>query len=104
MGELLPFAVARTEQRLSRVAGSELQRLPQQVLRENFYLTTSGNFHTPSLIGAMLEVGADRLLFAADYPFERTSEAADWFDNAPISEPDRLKIGRTNAAKLLSID
>jgi gamma-resorcylate decarboxylase len=60
-------------------------------------------FGAPSLIGAML-VGADRLMFAADYPFELTSEAADWFDNAPISEPDRLKIGRTNAAKLLSID
>jgi gamma-resorcylate decarboxylase len=104
MGELLPFAVARTEQRLSHIPEAKLERGPQQVLRENFFLTTSGNFHTPSLIGAILQVGADRLLFAADYPFERTAEAAEWFDATPISEGDRQKIGRGNAARLLGID
>jgi gamma-resorcylate decarboxylase len=103
MGELLPFAVQRTEQRLSHIPAASLERPPQQCLRENFYLTTSGNFHTPSLIGAMLQVGADRILFAADYPFEQTSDAAGWFDAAPISEPDRLKIGRTNAEQLLGL-
>ena len=73
------------------------------MLRENFYLTTSGNFHTPSLIGALLQVGADRVLFAADYPFEQTADAAGWFDHMPISEPDRLKIGRTNGERLLGL-
>ena len=103
MGELLPFAVARTEQRLSHVTGPQLRRPPQQCLRENFHLTTSGNFHTPSLIGAMLQVGSDRILFAADHPFEKGTEAAGWFDTAPISETDRLKIGRTNAERLLGL-
>jgi 2,3-dihydroxybenzoate decarboxylase len=103
MGELLPFAVARTEQRLGHVSTVALERAPQQILRENFHLTTSGNFHTPSLIGAILQVGADRLLFAADYPFERTADAAGWFDHTPISEPDRQKIGRTNAQRLLGL-
>jgi gamma-resorcylate decarboxylase len=104
MGELLPFAVARTEQRLSHVPSVSLQRGPQEILRENFFITTSGNFHTQSLQGAIMQVGADRILFAADYPFERTAEAAEWFDAVPISEGDRLKIGRTNAARLLGID
>jgi 2,3-dihydroxybenzoate decarboxylase len=103
MGELLPFAVQRTEQRLSHVPASRLERSPQDCLRENFYLTTSGNFHTPSLIGALLQVGADRILFAADHPFEQTAEAAAWFDHTPISEADRLKIGRTNAQELLKL-
>lgn len=103
MGELLPFAIARTEQRMSHLPGVRLDRSPVQCLRENFHLTTSGNFHTPSLIGALLQVGADRLMFAADHPFERTAEAAAWFDHAPISEADRLKIGRTNAQRLLSL-
>ena len=104
MGELLPFAVARTEQRLSHIPSVSLQRGPQEILRENFFITTSGNFHTQSLQGAIMQVGADRILFAADYPFERTAEAAEWFDAVPISEPDRLKIGRTNAERLLGID
>lgn len=103
MGELLPFAVARTEQRLSHVPSSKLDRSPQDCLRENFHLTTSGNFHSPSLIGALLQVGADRLLFAADHPFERTSDAAYWFDHAPISEADRLKIGAANAKRVFKL-
>jgi gamma-resorcylate decarboxylase len=103
MGELLPFAVQRTEQRLSHIPSVKLERGPQLCLRENFWLTTSGNFHTPSLLGAMLQVGADRILFAADHPFEQMSDASDWFDAAPISEADRIKIGRTNAMALLGL-
>jgi 2,3-dihydroxybenzoate decarboxylase len=104
MGELLPFAVERTQQRLSHIPTVTLERGPAEILRENFFITTSGNFHTASLLGAMLQVGADRILFAADYPFERTAEAAAWFDSVPISEGDRLKIGRENAARLLGIE
>lgn len=37
------------------------------------------------------EVGADRILFAVDYPFERNREGAPWFDNVEISQIDRLK-------------
>jgi 2,3-dihydroxybenzoate decarboxylase len=104
MGELLPFAVERTQQRLSHIPTVDLDRGPAEILRENFYITTSGNFHTASLLGAMLEVGADRILFAVDHPFERTAEGAAWFDAVPISEGDRRKIGRDNAARLLGID
>jgi gamma-resorcylate decarboxylase len=104
MGELLPFAVERTQQRLSHIPSVSLERGPAEVLRENFFITTSGNFHTQSLIGAILQVGADRILFAADYPFERTAEAAEWFDAVPISAADRQKIGRDNAARLLGIE
>jgi predicted TIM-barrel fold metal-dependent hydrolase len=70
---------------------------------ENFYLTTSGNFRTQTLICTMLEVGADRIPFSTDYPFENVDHAAEWFDHAAISESDRRKIGRTNALKLFKL-
>ncbi|MGO8126724.1 hypothetical protein ACC728_38080, partial [Rhizobium ruizarguesonis] len=57
---------------------------------ENFYITTSGNFRTQSLIDAMLEIGEDRILFSTDWPFENVDHAAKWFDNTTISEADRL--------------
>jgi len=69
----------------------------------NFYITTSGNFRTQTLIGAMLEVGADRIMFSIDWPFENIDHASTWFDAAPISEPDRLKIGRTNALRVFKL-
>jgi 2,3-dihydroxybenzoate decarboxylase len=42
-------------------------------------------------------------MFSVDYPFEDFSDAADWFDNAEISERDRVAIGRTNAMKLFKL-
>jgi 2,3-dihydroxybenzoate decarboxylase len=102
-GEQLPFAIARLEQRLAHNPAISLERGPRQVLRENFHLTTSGNSHTPSLIGAMLEVGADRILFSADYPFERMADGAEWFDALPVSAGDLRKMGRTNADRLLKL-
>jgi gamma-resorcylate decarboxylase len=103
MGEFLPFALNRLEQRLSHIPNVNLERSPTQVFRENFYVTTSGNNHTASLVGILLELGADRVLFAADYPFEEMADGADWFDSVPISELDRQKIGRTNAQRLFGL-
>ena len=103
LGEFLPFAVDRLQQRLSHITSVSLQRQPTDVLRENFYVTTSGNFHTPSLMGVLQQLGADRVLFAVDYPFERSQDAVSWFDSAPITEDDRRKIGRTNAERLLRL-
>jgi gamma-resorcylate decarboxylase len=103
LGEFLPFAMARAEQRLDHVSGISLDKAPTRVLREHFYVTTSGNCHTPSLLGVVLEMGADRVLFATDYPFEEMHEAASWLDAVPLSDADRTKIGRTNAARLLGL-
>ena len=71
--------------------------------RNNFVLTTSGNFSTPALDQAIVEIGVDRVLWSADYPFEDISDAADWFDTAPIGEDHRRKIGRDNALKLFKL-
>jgi predicted TIM-barrel fold metal-dependent hydrolase len=46
----------------------------------DFYVTTSGNFHTQTLLAAMMELGAYRVLFSIDWPFENVSHAAAWFD------------------------
>jgi 2,3-dihydroxybenzoate decarboxylase len=43
------------------------------------------------------------MLFSADYPFETMEDAANWFDNTPMDEADRLKIGRTNAVDLFKL-
>jgi len=71
--------------------------------RGNFVLTTSGNFSTSALTQAIAEIGIDRVLWSADYPFEDVSDAADWLDTMPISEADRQTIGRTNALKLFKL-
>ena len=51
----------------------------------------------------MLEIGADRIMFSTDWPFENVDHAAIWFDACAISEADRQKIGRDNARRLFKL-
>ncbi len=106
MGEGLPFSMWRIDNR-NAWAGFKpkypAKRPIAEYFHQNFWLTTSGNFRTQTLIDAMLEVSADRILFSADWPFENVDHAANWFDACSISEADRLKIGRTNSMRLFKL-
>ncbi len=106
LGEGLPYMMWRIDHRNAWVKTTPKYPAKRKIVdyfNENFYLTTSGNFRTQSLIDAMLEIGADRILFSTDWPFENIDHAADWFDVATIAEADRLKIGRTNAKTLFGL-
>jgi predicted TIM-barrel fold metal-dependent hydrolase len=71
--------------------------------RKHFHVTTSGNFHTPSLVNAVTELEPERVMFSVDWPFEAVDQAAAWFDGAEIAAADRIKIGRDNAVKLFKL-
>jgi gamma-resorcylate decarboxylase len=104
LGEGLPYSAWRIDHRLGKSPrGIPMKRTVSEYLRSNCYLTTSGNFRTPTLAAAIAEVGADRILFAVDYPFEDTADAATWFDNAKLPEEHRQSIGRENAAALFGM-
>ena len=105
LGEGLPYSVWRADHRIQKSPrGIPARKKLAEYLCSNFYLTTAGNFRTQTLINAILEVGADRILFSTDYPFEEVADAAEWFDRASISEPDRLKIGRLNSVRLFRLE
>ena len=107
LGEGVPFSIWRVDHRVSTMANANLRpktKLPMsEYLRENFYITTSGNFRTQQLIDVMMEVGADRVLYSVVYPFEYMGEAANWFDRAPIAESDRVNIAYANAQQLFHL-
>jgi len=106
MGENLPFALWRVDNSNAWIPNRHsypAKKRMREYFRENFHITTSGNFHTPALFNAMLEIGADRIIFSTDWPFENIDHAAHWFDACPISENDRIKIGRTNARRLFKL-
>jgi 2,3-dihydroxybenzoate decarboxylase len=106
MGEGLPFSMWRVDNRNAWVKAPPRHKARKKIadyFHANFYLTTSGNFRTQTLIDAMLEIGADRILFSTDWPFENIDHASVWFDQASIAEADRAKIGRTNALKLFKM-
>jgi gamma-resorcylate decarboxylase len=105
LGETLPFEIWRIDHRVSYQG--DRRRFDKPLMRyfqENFYVTTSGNFRTQALNATLAELGADRVLFSVDYPYESMYEAAAWFDNASISDNDRAKIGRGNAERLFGLN
>jgi predicted TIM-barrel fold metal-dependent hydrolase len=104
LGEGLPFGIWRVDHRISRGTLRPQAKLPMaHYLRENFYITTSGNFRSQALTDVILEIGADRVLYSVDYPFEDVVEAKEWFDQVAISDSDRVKIARSNAQRLFHL-
>jgi gamma-resorcylate decarboxylase len=104
LGEMLPYCIWRFDHRVTkRPREIPAKKTFIQYLRANFYVTTSGNFHTSTLKQAITELGVDRVLFSVDYPFEECGDGASWFDACEIREPDREKIGRKNAAQLFNL-
>ena len=87
LGENLPYGMWRVDNRNALVAERSTIIRRRSKIGEyfcaNFHLTTSGNFRTQSLIDAMLEIGADRIMFSADWPFENIDHAADLVRRLP---------------------
>ena len=106
LGEGIPAMLYRIDHRNGWVKAPHsypAKRKFADYFNENFWITTSGNFRTQTLIDAVLELGADRILFATDWPFENIDHAAEWFDAASIADADRYKIGRTNSIDLFKL-
>ncbi len=106
MGEGLPYVLWRLDSRWAwhNHHGIELARnKPSDYIRHNLYITTSGVCDVPPLLCALLALGSDHILFAADYPFEDLRTATAFLRSAPISEGDRAKIAHGNAERLLRL-
>jgi 2,3-dihydroxybenzoate decarboxylase len=104
LGETLPYFSWRIQHCFEyNPSDKKLERRLQDYLCENFYVTTSGHFSDQALIGALLTIGADRMMFSVDYPYEMMEPAARWIERAPISEIDRRKIAHLNARQLFKL-
>jgi len=104
LGETLPYFAWRIQHCFEyNPSNKRLERRLQDYLSDNFYVSTSGFFSDQALISAILTIGADRILFAVDYPYETMAPAADWIERAPISEIDRRKIAHGNARALFGL-
>ena len=104
MGEFLPFQRSRLDSRYATITTTApLRRPPSAYLGTNVVFTNSGVFSPAVMLGAVLEVGADAMMFSVDYPYESSHEAIRGFERTTLSEPDREKIAHGNAERLLRI-
>lgn len=108
MGEGLPFWLQRIDNRyLLQVkigAVKKLARLPSEYFLDNFVITTSGVMSAPALKLSLEVLGAERIMFAADYPYESVAEGVQFLDTVDITEVQRQKIYAGNAERIFKLD
>ena len=80
-----------------------IKRMPSEYIRENFYVNTSGMYSVPAFLSVYLELGADHIMFGADYPYESSKEAVRFIDGIPASDIDKEKIQHSVAEKLFKL-
>lgn len=103
-GEFLPFQLSRFDSRYATLTvRTPLRHSPSRYFGTNVLATTSGVL-SPAAIEALVRVlGADAVLFAVDYPYEKTGAAVAALEQTALPQGDKDKIGSGNARALLRL-
>jgi predicted TIM-barrel fold metal-dependent hydrolase len=102
LGEGLPFMLPRLELALP----TEITKLARPIgayLRENLYYTFGGFNYLPTFLDLLFQVGVDRIMFSADYPYASMAQARAFLEQLPLSPADRGRIAHGNAERLLQL-
>jgi 2,3-dihydroxybenzoate decarboxylase len=102
LGEALPYLLWRFDSR-AKLYGVKLAKPPSQYIKENFMVTTSGMCSAEPLTCAISALGHANVMFAADYPFEDTKEAAHFIETVALDQKVRNDICFGTAAKFLKL-
>ena len=103
LGEMLPFAAYRIDRYYGlggTGSGKRLHKLPSDYLRDNFHITTSGNFSAPAFACTLEVIGADRVMFSVDYPMDDNQTGAEFMATYPMDDATRRKVCFENAIQL----
>ena len=107
MGEGIPFWLQRMDGRFKMAqdlgGGTNMKKLPSEYFKDNFVITISGVTSPPALRLSMDTIGAERIFYAVDYPFEFGDEAWEFMDSVEITEAERHMIYHGNAERLFGI-
>jgi predicted TIM-barrel fold metal-dependent hydrolase len=102
LGEGLPFMLPRLDHNLPK-ALTKLKRPIGDYLSENVYYTFSGFNYTPNFLDLLFQVGVDRIMFSADYPYSSMLAARNFLEQLPLSAADKNRIAHGNAERLLRL-
>jgi 2,3-dihydroxybenzoate decarboxylase len=104
MGETLPFLLWRFDSRTGPdFYNVGLKNPVSHYIKHNIEITTSGMCSAEPLNCAIAALGKDRIMFGADYPFEKAEEAGHWLDTEKLDETVRADIAYKNAERLLGL-
>ena len=107
LGEGLPFILQRIDFpyvkphfKTDPGALPQLKKRPSEYLKNNVFVTTSGNYFEPAFMCTYQALGIDRILLGTDYPYEDAEECMEFLKGLPISQGDKDKIYSLNAGQV----
>lgn len=100
-GELVPFYLNRLDDQQAKTL--KLNRTFKDYFKQNIHITPSGFFNENQLQYCVNEIGTDRIIYSADYPFLKDENAKLFLEKSNISKTDKEKIAFKNAEVLLKI-
>jgi 2,3-dihydroxybenzoate decarboxylase len=104
LGETLPFLLWRFDSRAGpSFYAVKLAKPPSHYIKENIIVTTSGMCSAEPLNCTIAALGHERIMFGADYPFEKAEEAGHFIDSAPLPDDVRADICFNNAEKFFGL-
>jgi 5-carboxyvanillate decarboxylase len=110
LGEALPFWLYRLDYmhaatvRAGRYDSMRpLELKPSEYMRRNVWVTTSGMAWAPAIMFCREVVGADRVLYAMDYPYEYVTDEVRWQDDLPLTVAEKKRFFQTNAESVFGL-
>lgn len=101
-GEMVPFYLARMDDTLPKsVTG--LTRSISETFVQHVYVTPSGMLNQPHFNFTLDVMGAERIIYAVDYPYLTNTGARAFLENAPITQAQKELIGHGNAERLFKL-
>ncbi len=110
LGEGIPFCLDRIDNRYEymparyKAESRRLKRNPGEYFRNNFSVTSSGQNWAPAVRFCQDVLGADRVLFGVDYPFEDQNAAVKRGEEIAMSQDDRHKFFEANARRVFNLE
>lgn len=99
-GEVVPWFLYRLDDALPQRA-TKLERTIGEYIRQNSYYTPAGMFTEPHLRFCLDVLGADRMIYAVDYPFVGNAGAVDFLLRADLPDGVKEDIAHRNAERLM---
>ena len=101
-GEMVPFFLQRLEDSIPQEA-SGLKRPIVQTYREHVFVSPSGMLTLPHFQFIHALMGAERILYSIDYPYQSLDGARAFIERLPIGDADKALIAHGNAERLLGL-
>ncbi len=101
-GEMVPFYLQRMDDSIPQEA-TGLSRSITETYKAHVYVTPSGMLYLPHFEFIHTVLGADRIIYAVDYPYLTLAGARLFLENLPVSQEEREKIASQNAEMLFRV-